>query len=101
MLDEVTLYLKHTEVQLFGEGSPKDMLKRYVIDDSLDGFLSKQKTKFKTFNDNSLDVFFEEPETIFEFFVNPETISMFLMKPETTKDLYLDKFFLEIEDNIP
>ncbi|KAH0700929.1 hypothetical protein KY284_015144 [Solanum tuberosum] len=76
MLDEEASDPKHTEVQLFDEGSPKDMSK---------------KIEFETFDDKSLAEFFVEPETIAEFFVEPETI----------EDLYLDNFFLEIEESIP
>ncbi|KAH0696184.1 hypothetical protein KY290_015824 [Solanum tuberosum] len=83
MLDEEASDPKHTEVQLFDEGSPKDMSKRYVIANSLDHGLSKQKIEFETFDDKTLAEFFVEPETIAEFFVEPETI----------EDLYLDNFF--------
>ncbi|WMV14361.1 hypothetical protein MTR67_007746, partial [Solanum verrucosum] len=67
MLDEEASDPKHTEVQLFDEGSLKDMSKRYVIANSLDHGLSKQKIEFEIFDDKSLAEFFVEPETIAEF----------------------------------
>jgi len=82
MLDEESPGPERSKVQVFDECSRRDMSKRYsTTATSLDLSSSKHKIAFDTFGDKYLPKFSLEPETI--------------------NDLYLDSFFLKIEDNIP
>ncbi|KAH0720882.1 hypothetical protein KY284_005912 [Solanum tuberosum] len=82
MLDEDSPGPERSKVQVFDECSRRDMSKRYsTTATSLDLSSSKHKIAFETFGDKYLPKFSLEPETI--------------------NDLYLDSFFLKIEDNIP
>ncbi|KAH0683319.1 hypothetical protein KY290_021909 [Solanum tuberosum] len=82
MLDEESPGPERITVQVFDECSRRDMSKRYsTTATSLDLSSSKHKIAFETFGDKYLPKFSLEPETI--------------------NDLYLDSFFLKIEDNIP
>ncbi|KAH0692702.1 hypothetical protein KY290_020828 [Solanum tuberosum] len=81
MLDEESLGPERSKVQVFDECSRRDMSKRYsTTATSLDLSSSKHKIAFETFGGKYL--------------------SKFSLEPETINDLYLDSFFLKIEDNI-